>query len=369
MLVIDDTPENALLLEAILAPHGYSVSMAYSGAEGLEKVRAEHPDVILLDILMPDITGYEVCRRIRANPRTRLLPVIMLTSSGDQDKVNSIEAGADDFIARPLDPRELLSRVRSLLRIKAYQDAMQAEATRLAERNQALEQHFRTQLEHLEELDRLRRAFSPTVEAISPVRRTSSAHYGPEMEGRFRREGEYWTIEFAGSTARFRDAKGMRILARLLADAGRPHAALELERLGLPVDAPTVRAMGTSDAGDLLDDDARRAYRARVAELGEAIEVAAAAGKADEAGLLREEMDFIIHELSRAFGLGGRSRQAGSIAERSRLNVMRAVKSALRHISAVDTVLGTHLDATVHTGTVCVYTPDPRAPISWEVTT
>lgn len=161
----------------------------------------------------------------------------------------------------------------------------------------------------------------------------------------------------------------MRILARLLADPGRPQAALDLERLGLPADAPVVRAMGASDAGELLDDDARRAYRARVAELGEAIEVAAAAGKADEAGLLREEMDFIIHELSRAFGLGGRSRQAGSIAERSRLNVMRAVKSSLQRISAVDPGLGAHLRATVHTGTVCVYTPDPRAPISWEVTT
>lgn len=128
LLVVDDTPENALLLEAMLSPHGYSVALAYSGTDSLEKIRTEHPDVVLLDILMPDVTGYEVCRRIRANPLTRLLPVIMLTSSGDQDKVDSIEAGADDFIARPLDPRELLSRVRPLLRIKAYQDAIQAEA-------------------------------------------------------------------------------------------------------------------------------------------------------------------------------------------------------------------------------------------------
>ena len=93
---------------------------------------------------MPDITGYEVCRRIRANPLTRLLPVVMLTSSGDQDKVDSIEAGADDFIARPFDPRELLSRVRSLLRIKEYQDAVQAQAAQLAEWNLTLEQHFQS---------------------------------------------------------------------------------------------------------------------------------------------------------------------------------------------------------------------------------
>src|ERR1700733_14507412 len=110
LLVVDDTPENAQLLEAMLSPHGYSVTLAFSGAEGLEKVRTGEPDVVLLDILMPDISGYEVCRRIRANSSTRLLPVVMLTSSRDQDKVESIEAGADDFIARPFDPRELLSR-------------------------------------------------------------------------------------------------------------------------------------------------------------------------------------------------------------------------------------------------------------------
>ena len=176
LLVVDDTPENAQLLEAMLSPYGYSVALAFSGVEGLEKVRLGEPDVVLLDILMPDISGYEVCRRIRANPSTRLLPVVMLTSSCDQDKVESIEAGADDFIARPFDPRELLSRVRSLLRIKEYQDAVQAQAAQLAEWTQTLEQHFRGQLEQLEELDRLRRVFSPPIQPmfirsdVSPVR-------------------------------------------------------------------------------------------------------------------------------------------------------------------------------------------------------
>jgi DNA-binding response OmpR family regulator len=367
LLVVDDTPENALLLEAMLSPHGYSVTLAYSGTDGLEKVRTVQPDVVLLDILMPDMTGYEVCRRIRSNPLTRLLPVIMLTSSGNQDKVDSIEAGADDFIARPLDPRELLSRVRSLLRIKAYHDAIQAEAAQLAEWNQALEQHFRTQLEQLEEVDRLRRVFSAPIPDSRLVPRVSSAHDASATGGKFQREGEYWSVEYAGTVSRLRDGKGMRVLARLLADPGRPQAALDLERLGLPADGPTVRAMGSSDAGEFLDDDARQAYRARVAELGEAIEVATAAGRADESGVLREEMDFIIHELSRAFGLGGRSRRAGSIAERARLNVMRAVRSGMQRISVADPRLGAHLDATIHTGTVCVYTPDPRAPLSWDV--
>ena len=163
LLVIDDTPQNGRLLEALLTPHGYTVALAYSGGEGLEKLHAEPPDLVLLDILMPDMTGYEVCRRLRENPATRLLPVVMLTSSGDQDKVNAIEAGADDFIARPLNPQELLSRVRSLLRIKEYHDTIQTQAAELAEWNRTLEERVRTQVAQLEGLDRLRRYFSAPV--------------------------------------------------------------------------------------------------------------------------------------------------------------------------------------------------------------
>src|SRR5438105_12584086 len=160
LLVVDDTPQNARLLEAILAPRGYSVLLAHSGAEGLERVRSDVPDLVLLDILMPDMSGYDVCRRLREDPATRLLPVVMLTSSGDQDKVAAIEAGADDFIARPFNPPELLSRVRSLLRIKAYHDTIQAQAAELAEWNRTLEERVSAQVAQLEGLDRLRRFFS-----------------------------------------------------------------------------------------------------------------------------------------------------------------------------------------------------------------
>jgi hypothetical protein len=85
------------------------------------------------------------------------------------------------------------------------------------------------------------------------------------------------------------------------------------------------------------------------------------------AGALREELEFITRELSRAMGLGGRSRKAGSIAERARLNVSRAVKAAIQRVASADAELGAHLKATVHTGVVCVYTPDPRVPIGWKV--
>lgn len=166
ILVVDDLPQNARLLEAMLAPRGYAVSVAHSGTEGLDKVHRERPDLILLDIVMPDISGYEVCRRLRADPTTRMLPVVMVTSSGDQDKVDTIESGADDFIARPFNPAELLSRVRSLLRIKAYHDTIEAQTAELAEWNLKLEERVQNQLAQLEGLDRLRRFFSPQVAEV-----------------------------------------------------------------------------------------------------------------------------------------------------------------------------------------------------------
>ena len=186
-------------------------------------------------------------------------------------------------------------------------------------------------------------------------------------DGVFRLEGEYWTVASDGRVMRLRDSKGMRVLARLLANPGRPHASLDLERLGAPDGDATARAVARSDAGEILDDEARRQYRVRLGELREAIGDAEALGKADEAGAMRDEMDLITHELGRALGLGGRSRRAGSVAERARLNVTRAVKSSMRRIAAVDLGLAAHLEATVHTGTICVYAPDPRVPVIWRV--
>jgi hypothetical protein len=183
----------------------------------------------------------------------------------------------------------------------------------------------------------------------------------------FQLEGEYWTVSYEGRVHRLRDSKGLRVLARLLANPGRPYSSLDLERMGATGDEATARAAASGDAGELLDDEARRAYRKRLTELGEAIDDAEASGKAEQAGSLREEKDFLTRELSRALGLGGRSRRAGSVAERARLNVTRAVKATLQHVAAADADLAAHLGATVHTGVVCVYSPDTRAPVGWKV--
>jgi CheY-like chemotaxis protein len=129
ILVVDDVPQNLRLLEAVLAPRGNTVVTATSGAEALERVAGV--DLVLLDVVMPGMDGYELCRRLRADPRTSFLPVVMITASGEQEKRRAIEAGADDFVAKPFDHDELLARVRSLLRIKRYHDTIEAQTAQL----------------------------------------------------------------------------------------------------------------------------------------------------------------------------------------------------------------------------------------------
>jgi adenylate cyclase len=163
LLLVDDLPQNIRLLEAVLAPRGYAIVKAESGREALEKVTTEPVDLVLLDILMPEMDGYAVCRALREDPATRYLPVVMVTASGDQEKVAAIEAGADDFITKPFDQAELVARVSSLLRIKRYHDTIEAQAAELAEWNRELERRVTEQVEQLERLGRLRRFLSPQV--------------------------------------------------------------------------------------------------------------------------------------------------------------------------------------------------------------
>jgi DNA-binding response OmpR family regulator len=119
ILVADDIKQNVKLLRVILTAAEYDVIEAYDGNEALEKARTENPDLILLDIMMPKLTGYEVCQKLRAEEATKNVPIIMITALHEMnDRIKGIEAGADDFISKPFNKTELLARVKSLLQMK-----------------------------------------------------------------------------------------------------------------------------------------------------------------------------------------------------------------------------------------------------------
>ena len=163
ILAVDDVPQNVRLLEAVLTPHGYEVASASSGEEALERIAGGGVELVLLDIVMPGIDGYEVCRRLRADEATRFLPVVTLTASGEHEKRRALEAGADDFVTKPFDQAELLARVRSLLRIKRYHDTITAQTAELEEFSRRLEQRVEEQVQELERMRRLRRFLAPQV--------------------------------------------------------------------------------------------------------------------------------------------------------------------------------------------------------------
>ena len=163
VLAVDDQSVNLRLLDAVLTPRGHRVISASSGAEALSLLETEDVDLVLSDVVMPEMDGYEVCRRIRSNPSTEFLPVVMITASGSEQRLNALLAGADDFITKPFDQSELLARVASLARIKRYHDTIRRQADELAAWNTELESRVATQVAELDRANRLRRFLSPQL--------------------------------------------------------------------------------------------------------------------------------------------------------------------------------------------------------------
>ena len=127
VLVVDDILPNVKLLEAKLSSEYYDVLTATNGPDALEKVAAQSPDIVLLDVMMPGMDGFEVCRRIKADPLTAHIPVVMVTALTDaSDRIKGLEAGADDFLSKPLNDIALMARVRSLVRLKMTIDEWRA---------------------------------------------------------------------------------------------------------------------------------------------------------------------------------------------------------------------------------------------------
>jgi tetratricopeptide (TPR) repeat protein len=190
-----------------------------------------------------------------------------------------------------------------------------------------------------------------------------------DAEGRdagnvFRREGDFWSVVFEKQTVRLRDLKGLHYLARLLADPGREFHVMDLVS-GDRTDPAMLPSGG--DAGEVLDARAKQAYRRRLAEIEEDLEEARTIGNSERAAQANAERDFLVRELARAVGLGGRDRRAGSVSERARASVTRAVRQAMARIREHNTSLGEHLDRAIRTGTYCAYLPDSRVPVDWQV--
>jgi putative two-component system response regulator len=192
VLAVDDTPANLNLLSQLLGKH-YRVQLAVSGAKALELAARRPPDLIVLDVMMPEMDGYEVCSRLKADPRTADVPVIFLTAlNGADDETRGFEVGGSDFVAKPFTPATLLARVRTHLELKAWQEA-------LRDRNAWLQRELDARLE---EVDRLRETTLFVMVALAEFRDTDTGNH-------IKRTQEY-----------------VRVLAQWLVDQGRAPAGL-----------------------------------------------------------------------------------------------------------------------------------------------
>ncbi len=332
ILIVDDEPLNVDYLEQELADWGYHTVSARSGLEALRQVAAHPPDVILLDVLMPGMDGFTVCRQLKAQDATQLIPIVMMTALGAQeDRIKGIEAGADDFLTKPVDPRELSARIQTAVKMKHA-------------------------------VDRLKEQVAP--------------------DNTFRREGQYWTLAYQGQVIRMKNNTGLQYIAYLLqyphrqthvselvaAVEGQPESALDVlasEREATASAELRVQA-GLGDAGPLLDPTSKAIYKQRLEDLREELHDARRCHDLGRIAQLEREREFVTHELVRAVGLGGKDRAAASAAERARVNVQRAIKAALEKLASHHPALGRHLGATIKTGLYCVYAPDLQLPSPWQ---
>ena len=164
ILIVDDNEVNRDILDTRLKAHGYVTLQAADGEEALVAVHEHLPDLVLLDVMMPKVGGFEVCRRIKGDTTLPYTPIILVTAKADsRDVVAGLDAGADEYLAKPIDQAALVARVRSMLRVKALQDQVQAQAADLAEWNRTLERRVTEQLDELERVGRLKRFLSHQI--------------------------------------------------------------------------------------------------------------------------------------------------------------------------------------------------------------
>jgi len=305
ILVVDDVAQNVRLLEAVLSSNGYAVTSASSGAEALEEIAAALPDLVLLDIQMPGMDGYEVCRRIRSDPATQFLPVVMITASDSEVRIDALDAEADDFVMKPFNQHELLARVRSLVRIKRYHDTIESQAAELAEWNRTLEVRVE------EQVVELRASRARVVSAADAERRRieRDLHDGAQQH----LIGLAVHLRLASDLADTDPAKATEILDSLSADI--QQALDELRDLAHGIYPPLLQDRGLADALTAAAGRAPARVRVEASALGRydpdveaaayfcCLEALQNAGKYAGAGAtvairLREEDDMLVFEVA-----------------------------------------------------------------------
>jgi adenylate cyclase len=171
ILIADDNPDNLDIFRTRLAAHDYEIIVANDGEEALAKATEHAPDLILLDVMMPKLDGFEVCRRLKSVPSLPFMPIIMVTAMADsKDVIAGLEAGGDDYLTKPVDQAALVARIKSMLRIKTLHDTVQEQAARLeaqsielADWNQKLEHQVAEQVAELERVSRIKRFLPPQL--------------------------------------------------------------------------------------------------------------------------------------------------------------------------------------------------------------
>lgn len=181
VLVVDDNQTNVELICMHLKPFQYNIVKAYDGEQALEAVEKEHPDLILLDLMMPKLSGYEVCQRLKSDPRTALIPIIIVTALRElDDKIKAIEFGADDFLIKPFNKMELTTRIKSLLRVKQLCDDLdhsEAVVFTLAETLEAKDVYTRGHSERVAKYSTiLAKAMGMTTQEVLDIKRGSLLH-------------------------------------------------------------------------------------------------------------------------------------------------------------------------------------------------
>ena len=314
-------------------------------------------------------------------PVSRFVAIAAATAERWPDAVAYLEAaletcrqwGSDPLVASiQIELAQALERAGfDAERARALREQGMADARRMA--LDGLLERWETEEEAAAAAAVAPRAAAPAVPPAVPA----AVPAGAARPIAFYRRGDIWTIGPAGAQVQLRHAKGLSHIVRLLAA---PHVEFHaLDLVGGQQDRGTsvavavasgmeVRGRGDGDAGPMLDAEAKAAYRGRVVELQEEIEEADAFNDPERAARAREELGFLARELAGAVGLGGRDRKTGSDAERARVNVTRAIRTALKRIADHDAVLSRSIGSAIRTGTFCVYEPTPGDEPVWDLT-